>query len=65
VKAIPQDTVVFSHIIAINVLVGAAAGSDRVMLFTPENCSVTIFAADGDTLTLIQKGEEAVRTKVN
>jgi len=65
VKAIPQDTVVFSHIIAINVLVGAAAGSGKVMLFTPENCSVTIFETDGDTLTLIQKGEEAARTKVN
>lgn len=65
VKAIPHDTVVFSHIIAINVIAGAATGSDKVVVFLPENCSVTIFETDGNSLHLIEKGQEAIRTKVN
>lgn len=63
--AIAEDTVVFSHYIAINVLYGAATGDDRVVAFSPDNCSVTIFAADGATLRLVEKGNEASLTKVN
>jgi broad specificity phosphatase PhoE len=63
--AIGEDAVVFSHYIAINVLYGAAAGDDRVVAFSPDNCSVTIFESDGATLRLVEKGNEASLTKVN
>jgi hypothetical protein len=36
-----------------------------VTSFSPENCSVTIFEAVGEKLTLIEKGSEAPLTKVN
>jgi broad specificity phosphatase PhoE len=65
VTAIAQDTVIFSHYVAINVLAGAATGDDRVVVFSPENCSVTVFETDGETLRLVEKGEEASLTKVN
>jgi len=65
VAAIPRDTVVFSHYVAINVLMGAATGDDRVVCFSPDNCSVTVFEADGASLRLIEKGDEAALTKVN
>jgi broad specificity phosphatase PhoE len=62
---IGQDTVIFSHYIAINVAAGAALGDHRVVVFSPDNCSVSIFENDGGTLRLIEKGHEAALTKVN
>ena len=63
--AIREDTVIFSHYIAINVAAGAALGDDGVVVFSPGNCSVSIFENDGGTLRLIEKGHEAALTKVN
>lgn len=60
-----EDTVVFSHYVALNVAFGAAVGDDRVTAFSPENCSITIFETDGSRLTLVERGAEAPLTKVN
>ncbi len=65
VTAIARDTVIFSHYVAINVIAGAATGDDRAVVFSPDNCSVTVFEADGTHLKLIEKGAEAPLTKVN
>jgi broad specificity phosphatase PhoE len=65
VAAIAQDTVIFSHYVAINVIMGAAVDDDRVVVFSPDNCSVTVFETDGAKLRLIEKGGEASLTKVN
>lgn len=62
--ALPADTVVFSHFIAINVAVGAATGDDRLVVFRPANGSVTILEGDAGTLRLVALGTEA-DTKVN
>ncbi len=65
VAAIARDTVIFSHYVAINVIAGAATGDDRVVVFSPDNCSVTIFETNGVNLKLLEKGAEAPLTKVN
>ncbi len=65
VTAIPADSVIFSHYVAINVIFGAATGDDRVVAFSPDNCSVTVFETDGARLGLVSKGNEASLTKVN
>jgi broad specificity phosphatase PhoE len=65
VAALKNDSVIFSHYVAINVLYGGATGGDAVTLFSPDNCSVTIFETDGSKLRLIEKGGEAPLTKVN
>jgi len=65
VAAIARDTVIFSHYVAINVIAGAATSDDRAVVFSPDNCSVTVFEADGTHLKLIEKGAEAPLTKVN
>jgi broad specificity phosphatase PhoE len=62
---LPADTVVFSHFVAINVAAGAATSDDRVLAFSPDNCSVTVLEKDGGMLRLIEKGREAPLTKVN
>ena len=54
-----EDTIVFSHFVAINVAVGAAMKDDRVIVFRPNNCSITCLDNSGGALSLISLGEEA------
>jgi len=63
--AIEADTVIFSHYVAINVAAGAALGDDRVVVFSPDNCSVTVLDVTDNGLLLVEKGHEAELTKVN
>jgi broad specificity phosphatase PhoE len=56
--AITQDTVVFSHSVAINVAVGFALGDDRVTCFLPANCSMTMVESDGKGMRVAELGEE-------
>lgn len=44
--AIETDAVVFSHFIAINVVIGAATGDDRMVIASLDNCSVTTVTSD-------------------
>jgi broad specificity phosphatase PhoE len=55
-----MDCVVFSHFIAINAAVGHATGDDRVVSFRPANCSITIMETGINTLTLLERGVEAI-----
>jgi len=61
---INEDTVIFSHFVAINVAVAAATNDDRLTVFMPDNASVTEFHNDTGKLTLISQGRVA-QTKVN
>lgn len=60
VAGLGEDTVVCSHFIAINAVIGAAVGDDRLVIRSLDNCSVTVVdvAADGG-LTLVEGGHEA------
>ncbi len=60
-----EDCVIFSHYVAINVAAGAALGDDRIHVFAPDNCSVSVFETKGGALSLIEKGRETAQTKVN
>ncbi len=60
VASCQTDTVVFSHFVAINVVIGAALGDDRVVIARLDNCSVTtVDVAPDGTLTIIEMGKEA------
>lgn len=59
VLAIDEDTVVHSHFIAINAVVGAATGDDRVVCFAPDNCSWTVFDIEGDKIDVVELGRQA------
>ena len=50
------DTVVFTHFVAINTVVGAATGTDRVISFSPAHASVTEVEVEPDTLTVVSLG---------
>jgi broad specificity phosphatase PhoE len=59
------DTVIFSHYDAINAIVGAAIGDSWVVVFSPDNCSITIIDVDRASLRVVEKGREAPLTRVN
>ena len=65
IASLQEDAVIFSHYVAINVLFGAATGNDKVVAFSPDNCSITSFDNEGGKLRLLDKGSEASLTRVN
>jgi len=60
IRLFTSDTVIFSHFIAINVVLGAALGDDRLVIASLDNCSVTevVVGPDG-TLSIDEIGREA------
>ncbi len=58
-RTLVEPTVVFTHYVAINAAVGEAVGDDRVIVFAPAHCSVTVFEAEGGALRLLDRGAEA------
>jgi broad specificity phosphatase PhoE len=63
--ACPNDAVIFSHFVPINVLTGRAIRSDRVACFLPDHTSVTVFEITGDDIRLVEKGREKQRATVH
>ena len=51
---------VFSHFVAINVVIGACDGDDRLVIRHLDNCSITVVDVETDgRLTLVEGGHEA------
>lgn len=59
VAACEHDTVVFSHFVAINAVIGDCLADDRLVIRRLDNCSVTTVAVGGDGLRLVDAGHEA------
>lgn len=53
------DTVIASHFVAINAAIGAATGSDAVLLRSLDNCSITTIDVFDGALHLVEGGHEA------
>jgi broad specificity phosphatase PhoE len=62
--ALKEDTVIHSHFVAINVIVGHALGDDRVVCFQPDNCSITKLSLEDGQLHVLELGQDRT-TKVN
>jgi broad specificity phosphatase PhoE len=60
IKAMAGDAVIFSHFIAINVVVGAARRSEQVLSFRPDHASVTAVEIGASGLSIASLGREAV-----
>lgn len=59
VAAQSPGTVVVSHFVAINAVIGACLGSDQVLLRSLDNTSVTVVERTGGGLRLVEAGHEA------
>lgn len=64
VKSLTAPTVVFSHFLVINALVGATQGSDKTLVFWPDNASITRFQIADGKLRCLEQGR-AMPTQVN
>ena len=63
VKNLQHDTVIFSHFIAINAVIGYATNNDNLMVARLDNCSITTFHIDDNkNLTIVDTGNEATTT---
>ncbi len=58
-----QDSIIFTHFVAINTAVGRACGDDVLISRYPDYCSLWTFETDGANLRLIEAGRE-ITTKV-
>ena len=58
-RALPAETVVASHFIAINAVIGVACGDDRLVIRSLDNCSVTVLDVVGGMFQLVEGGHEA------
>ena len=58
-RALPGDAVIFSHYIAINVILGAAQNSEKVIVFRPGHASITQVGVTPDAVRVIKLGREA------
>jgi broad specificity phosphatase PhoE len=58
IEACPEETAVFTHFVAINVIVGALTGEDRVLVFRPGHASITRLERRAGRLALVSLGEE-------
>jgi broad specificity phosphatase PhoE len=59
VRGLDSDAVVFTHFIAINAIVGATTGDDRVVVFRPDHASVTRCEGHRGQVVLHELGREA------
>lgn len=63
IEEITETTVISSHFVAINTIVGHLNGDDRVISFRPDNCSITRLENDGAGWRVAELGRE-VETEV-
>lgn len=61
--ALPDETVVFTHFVAVNAVVGSVEGTDNVTVFRPNYCSVTKLDNTTGALHLVERGQ-SLETKV-
>jgi len=63
-RGIREPTVVFTHFMVLNVIVGALQDDDRVVTFLPDNASITALRGFGNDLQVGELGRQ-FRTRVN
>lgn len=58
-SAMSRDAVIFSHFIAINVVIGEALSDDRLVVKSLDNCSVTTVVVHNGKFIIEEMGREA------
>lgn len=64
VNGLPDGTVVFSHFVAINALVGQITQNEDVLVFRPDHCSITVLERGGDGKLRVKALGQSADTKV-
>ncbi len=59
IHALTHDSVIFSHYIAINAIVGAALRNDNMVCMRPDHASITVIDAQAGNLHVVELGRQA------
>lgn len=62
ISNIKKPTLIFSHFMVINVIVGEILKSNKLVIFNPDNCSVTKITSKNKGLRIIERGREFTTT---
>jgi probable phosphoglycerate mutase len=63
-EALPGDTIVYTHFLVLNSIVGWVQGRDETLVFWPANASVTVLREAVDGRWSVEVGEQ-MQTRVN
>ena len=59
-----NETVIFTHFVVINYVIGKITNSNKVINFYPNNCSITEIGIENNKMELIKLGDSSI-SKVN
>ena len=58
-KSVTDNTVIFTHYMVLNVVVGMLQGTKNIVSFRPDNCAITKIKVENGSLELLEIGQEA------
>ena len=64
IYSLKKDTIIFTHFVVINAVIGEILKSDKVINFKPSNCSITEISKINDKLKIVKLGK-SLESKVN
>ena len=64
IYSLKKDTIIFTHFVVINAVVGEILKSDKIINFQPSNCSITELSKINDKLKIVKLGK-SLESKVN
>ena len=62
IYSINKDTIIFTHFVVINSIIGEIIKSDKIVNFQPSNCSITEIRKINDRLKLVKLGKSLEST---
>ena len=64
IYSLKKDTIIFTHFVVINTVIGEILKSDKIINFQPSNCSITEIIKKNDNLKIVKLGK-SLESKVN
>ena len=64
IYSLKKDTIIFTHFVVINSVVGEILKSDKIINFQPSNCSITEISKINHKLKIVKLGK-SLESKVN
>ena len=64
IYSLNKDTIIFTHFVVINAVIGEILKSDKIVNFQPANCSITEISKKNNKLKIVKLGK-SLESKVN
>ena len=64
IYSLNKDTIIFTHFVVINTVIGEILKSNKIVNFQPSNCSITEISKTNNKLKLVKLGK-SLETRIN